>query len=142
MLSLIQARGLTKWRGPRRVLDGLDLDVRQGEVLTILGPNGAGKSTLIGILAGLIRPDAGTVRLFGEDLGRLLPQVYARLGIALQLHGLSPRLTVRETVRFFYVSTEAVARLTSSSNVSNSPKNSTSKHAGFQRERSTVFRWP
>lgn len=63
----IEIRNLTKNFGAVRALDGLDLTVREGEVHGFLGPNGAGKSTTIRILLGLVKADAGTVRLLGAD---------------------------------------------------------------------------
>ena len=63
----IDVRGLTKDFGAVRALDGLDLEVRHGEVHGFLGPNGAGKSTTIRILLGLVRANTGTVRLLGGD---------------------------------------------------------------------------
>jgi ABC-2 type transport system ATP-binding protein len=65
--TVIEARGLVKDFGRTRALDGLDLSVAPGEVHGFLGPNGAGKSTTLRILLGLIRPTAGTVRVFGID---------------------------------------------------------------------------
>lgn len=63
----IEVHGLTKDFGSVRALDGLDLTVTEGEVHGFLGPNGAGKSTTIRVLLGLVRADAGTVRLLGGD---------------------------------------------------------------------------
>lgn len=65
--NTIEIRGLVKSFGAARALDGLDLSVAQGEVHGFLGPNGAGKSTTIRTLLGLVRADAGTVRLLGGD---------------------------------------------------------------------------
>ena len=62
----LRIKGLRKWYGDTRALDGLDLDARSGEILGIAGPNGAGKSTLIKILAGEARTDAGEIRLDGR----------------------------------------------------------------------------
>jgi ABC-2 type transport system ATP-binding protein len=61
--------GLTRRYGAILANDGIDLEVRSGEVFGLLGPNGAGKSTLVRQLVGLLTPDAGSVRLFGVDLG-------------------------------------------------------------------------
>src|SRR3954447_25509975 len=61
----IRITGLTRRFGPVTAVDALDLTVRRGEVVALLGPNGAGKSTTIDMLLGLLRPDAGTVELFG-----------------------------------------------------------------------------
>ncbi|MGW1344491.1 ATP-binding cassette domain-containing protein [Kribbella sp. NPDC002412] len=67
MTSAIAVTGLVKTFGPTRALDGLDLEVTTGEVHGFLGPNGSGKTTTIRILLGLLRADAGTVRLLGGD---------------------------------------------------------------------------
>ena len=65
--SVVRIEGLVKQFGSFRALDGLDLDVRRGEVHGFLGPNGAGKSTTIRILLGLMRHDGGTIMLYGRD---------------------------------------------------------------------------
>jgi heme exporter protein A len=64
---LLEARGLERSYGRVRILRGVDLSLDPGEVLTIIGPNGAGKTTLLRLLAGLIRPHAGTVRILGHS---------------------------------------------------------------------------
>jgi ABC-2 type transport system ATP-binding protein len=64
----IEAEGLVKVFGTNRAVDGVDLRVRQGAVYGVLGPNGAGKTTTISMLATLLRPDAGTARIFGHDI--------------------------------------------------------------------------
>src|SRR5207245_10759431 len=65
----LAASAVTAAYGPRLALRGCDLSFRGGEILAIVGPNGAGKSTLLRVLAGLLRPRAGTVTLDGEDIG-------------------------------------------------------------------------
>jgi ABC-2 type transport system ATP-binding protein len=75
----IAVSGLVKSFGRTRALDGLDLTVRQGEVHGFLGPNGAGKSTTIRVLLGLLRADAGTVRLLGGDPWRDATRLHRRL---------------------------------------------------------------
>ncbi len=75
-------------------LDGVDLDVRGGELLALLGPNGAGKSTAIGLLLGLIEPDAGEVELFGQPPHAL--DARRRVGVMLQSAGMPDTLKVRE----------------------------------------------
>ncbi|HNN48199.1 MAG TPA: ATP-binding cassette domain-containing protein, partial [Marmoricola sp.] len=65
--EVIRADGLVKKFGRFRALDGLDLEVRRGEVHGFLGPNGAGKSTTIRVLLGLMRADGGSVSLLGGD---------------------------------------------------------------------------
>jgi ABC-2 type transport system ATP-binding protein len=77
----IQATGLVKSYDGVRVLDGVDLSVPVGSVLALLGPNGAGKTTMVRILATLLRPDAGTARVAGFDIGHDRHRV--RRGISL-----------------------------------------------------------
>jgi ABC-2 type transport system ATP-binding protein len=64
---LAELSGVTKRFGKITALDGLDLQVRPGELLAVLGPNGAGKSTAISLLLGLQQPDTGSARLFGRS---------------------------------------------------------------------------
>jgi ABC-2 type transport system ATP-binding protein len=73
--EIVRIEGLVKQFGRFRALDGLDLDVRRGEVHGFLGPNGAGKSTTIRILLGLMRCDGGRIELFGRDPWREGTQV-------------------------------------------------------------------
>jgi ABC-2 type transport system ATP-binding protein len=79
MTEAIRADGLVKTFGHTRALDGLDLEVRAGEVHGFLGPNGAGKTTTIRILLGLLRADAGTARLLGGDPWREATALHRRL---------------------------------------------------------------
>ena len=80
--------------GAVKALDGVDLDVRPGELLALLGPNGAGKSTAIGLLLGLAEPDAGQVELFGQSPHAL--DARRRVGVMLQSAGMPDTLKVRE----------------------------------------------
>jgi polyether ionophore transport system ATP-binding protein len=79
METAISISGLVKTFGPTRALDGLDLEVRTGEVHGFLGPNGAGKTTTIRVLLGLLRADAGTSRLLGGDPWRDAVALHRRL---------------------------------------------------------------
>jgi ABC-2 type transport system ATP-binding protein len=90
-------RGVSKRYGRVLALDGVDLDVRRGELLALLGPNGAGKSTAIGLLLGLQRADAGRVELFGRDPQRI--EARRHIGIMLQSANLPPTLRVGELLR-------------------------------------------
>ena len=71
MAKVIDIRGLHKSFGSTHALDGLDLEVRRGEVHGFLGPNGAGKSTTIRVLLGLLRADGGTARLSAATRGAM-----------------------------------------------------------------------
>ncbi|WP_432155928.1 MULTISPECIES: ABC transporter ATP-binding protein [unclassified Streptomyces] len=79
MTTAIAVSGLHKAFGATRALDGLDLDVRAGEVHGFLGPNGAGKSTAIRVLLGLLRADAGTARVLGGDPWRDAVELHRRI---------------------------------------------------------------
>jgi ABC-2 type transport system ATP-binding protein len=67
-LPAVQTSGLVKTFGTTRAVDGVELQVPIGSVYGVLGPNGAGKTTVIRILATLLRPEAGTARVFGHDV--------------------------------------------------------------------------
>jgi branched-chain amino acid transport system ATP-binding protein len=86
--------------GGLRALAGVSLQVAVGERLVILGPNGAGKTTLFNLVTGLLRPTAGRIRLFDEDVTALAPYRRARLGLGrtFQITTLFPRLTVLDNV--------------------------------------------
>ena len=99
MTDAIVARlaAVAKRYGPPTALDGVDLAVRRGELLALLGPNGAGKSTSIGLLLGLIRPDAGRAELFELDPQRI--EARRRIGVMLQSSNLPLTLRVGELLR-------------------------------------------
>ena len=86
--------------GESHVLHGVSFALGEGRVLALLGRNGAGKTTCMNSVIGFLPPRKGTVRLFGEALARLAPDVISRRGIALVPQGrrVFPRLTVRENL--------------------------------------------
>ena len=98
--ALLEVRGLTRTFGAVRANDALDLGVHAGELHAVIGPNGAGKSTLIGQLAGEIRPDAGSIRFDGRELGPMPIDQRARLGLArsFQVTSVFPGFTALENV--------------------------------------------
>ena len=96
MDNAIRVRGLTKRFGPSVALDGLDLDVRRGEVFGFVGPNGPGKTTTIRMLLDLLRPTAGEVRVLGLDPRRDGVAVRRRVGYLPGDLNLPPRVTGRE----------------------------------------------
>jgi branched-chain amino acid transport system ATP-binding protein len=99
-MSALAVTGLTHDFGGLRALDGVTLDVADGERRVILGPNGAGKTTLFNLVTGLLRPTTGRVRLLGHDVTRLSSHRRARLGLGrtFQITTLFPRLTVLDSV--------------------------------------------
>jgi ABC-2 type transport system ATP-binding protein len=99
--SAIQVSGVRRAYGAVQALDGVDLTVRQGELLALLGPNGAGKTTLVEILEGHRIADAGEVRVLGHDPAKRERAFLERIGIVLQETGLDPNITVREAVALY-----------------------------------------
>jgi ABC-2 type transport system ATP-binding protein len=98
----VRVRGLRKsYDGVVQALDGVDLDVRRGEVLAVLGPNGAGKTTLVEILEGHRTADGGEVAVLGHDPARRERAFRARVGIVLQEEGIDRTLTAREAVDLY-----------------------------------------
>lgn len=79
-MTVIQISGLTKWYGDRRGVEGVSLSVAEGSLFGFLGPNGAGKTTTIRVLLGLLRPGAGSARVFGLDCWRRSAQIKAEVG--------------------------------------------------------------
>ncbi len=94
----LSIQGLVKNFGATRALDGLDLEVRTGEVHGFLGPNGSGKSTTIRVLLGLLRADAGTVRLLGGDPWHDAATLHRRLAYVPGEVNLWPNLTGGEVI--------------------------------------------
>jgi ABC-2 type transport system ATP-binding protein len=90
---IVEISGLVKTFGATRALDGLDLEVTPGEVHGFLGPNGAGKSTTIRVLLGMLRKDAGEVRLFGGDPWSDAATLHRRLAYVPGEVNLWPNLT-------------------------------------------------
>ena len=97
----IVAEGLRREFGGIPVLAGVDLTVDAGELVVLLGANGAGKTTLLRVLATLLRPSGGTLRIFGEDASRRPPAARARVGHVGHESACYPDLTGRENLRVY-----------------------------------------
>ncbi len=99
-MSKLEARALTKVYGGRKVVSGVDLEIRPGEVVGLLGPNGAGKTTTFYMIVGLIRPDDGRIFLDAEEITRDPMYVRARKGINYlpQEPSVFRKLTVKENI--------------------------------------------
>jgi ABC-2 type transport system ATP-binding protein len=101
MTALLEATGLVKRFGQTVALDGFDLTVAAGEIAGLVGHNGAGKSTFARITAGLLNPDAGTIRVAGMDASKAAARVRPILGLAPQELALYPTATARENLFAF-----------------------------------------
>lgn len=99
--SVIRAEDLVKTFGPVRALDNLTLNVAEGEVHGYLGPNGAGKSVTMRVLLGLLRPDSGSVQLFGKDPWKHAVELHKRLAYVPGDVELWPNLTGGEIIDMF-----------------------------------------
>ncbi|CUJ42931.1 ABC transporter ATP-binding protein [Achromobacter xylosoxidans] len=100
--DLVTLAGVSKHYGAQRAIDGLDLQLREGECVALAGHNGAGKSTLIKLVLGLIRPTHGRVTLFGEDAhSRAAARLRDRIGYLPETVALHPSLTGVETLAFY-----------------------------------------
>jgi phospholipid/cholesterol/gamma-HCH transport system ATP-binding protein len=104
MTSKISLRGVTKSFGPKKVLQGIDLDVAQGESMVVIGGSGSGKSVLLKCILGLMRPDAGSIRIDGEETVALTDggraDVMRKFGMLFQGGALFDSLRVWENVAF------------------------------------------
>jgi ABC-type Fe3+/spermidine/putrescine transport system ATPase subunit len=95
----VELVGVTKRFGGVAAVDGIDLDVRPGEFLSLLGPSGCGKTTTLRLIAGFERPDEGEVRIGGRDVSRVPP--YRRdVNTVFQSYALFPHLTVEDNVAY------------------------------------------
>ena len=99
-MKLLEIKGLTAGYGAGPVLKGLDIDVEEGEIVTLLGSNGAGKSTTLRCISGLVDHVAGDILLGGQSIMGLKPEAIVRLGISHVPEGrrVFPGLTVRENI--------------------------------------------
>jgi branched-chain amino acid transport system ATP-binding protein len=98
---LLQTKGVSKYFGGLKAVDGVDFSIEQGQLKSIIGPNGAGKTTFFNLVSGLYRPTHGQVFFQGEDVSRAPMNRRSQLGITktYQITSIFPRLTVFENVR-------------------------------------------
>jgi branched-chain amino acid transport system ATP-binding protein len=98
---ILATRDLGLHIGGAQILSGVELEVREGELVGIIGPNGAGKTTLFNLLSGVMRPTSGRIELAGEDVTAKPPFARARAGLGrtFQISSVFPLLSVRENVR-------------------------------------------
>lgn len=98
--SVIEVAKLTHQFGDRMILDGIDLEIQCGEIYGLLGPNGAGKSTAIRAISGFLRPDSGSIRLFGNDMVRYPARSRDTIGVVSEDVGLFEAVSAHEFLCF------------------------------------------
>jgi putative spermidine/putrescine transport system ATP-binding protein len=97
--TALRLRGLRKSFGGALAVDGVDLEVRRGEFLTLLGPSGSGKTTTLRMIAGFMAPSGGSIEIDGQDMTRVPP--YRRdVGMVFQNYALFPHMTAAQNVAF------------------------------------------
>lgn len=96
---LLEVSGLSHWYSKRQALKGLTFGLGRGQIMGLLGPNGAGKTTCLRVLAGLLAPDRGQVRLLGEELTDAPPRLRRRIGFLPEHPPLYPEMRVHEQLR-------------------------------------------
>jgi len=101
MQNALEVSGLRKKYGQVNALDGVDFEVRSGEIFGLLGPNGAGKTTTVECLLGLRRPDAGELSILGMKHPQDSAAIKTRIGAQLQTTAMYPNLKVRELLQLF-----------------------------------------
>lgn len=97
----IEVKGVTRRFGKNLVLRGIDLGVREGEFLSIFGPNGAGKTTLIKVLATILKPSAGSIRIAGLDFRDSSVKIRHKIGLVGHQTFLYDELTAYENLKFY-----------------------------------------
>lgn len=104
MESIVQIRNLHFTRGARKIFNGISLDIRAGQVTAFMGPSGTGKTTLLKLIGGQLKPEKGTVQVFGEDIHHVdqntLYTVRKQMGMLFQSGALLTDLNVFENVAF------------------------------------------
>ncbi len=98
---LLETRDLARTFGPLRAVDGLNLEVRAGEMVGLVGPDGAGKTTAIRLLVGALQPSGGLIRIAGYELPSQVEKAHEQMGYLAQRFSLYGDLTVRENLDFF-----------------------------------------
>ena len=147
MSRAVDLRGVSKSYGDTLAVRELDLTVQQGEIVALIGPSGCGKSTLLRLVAGLERPDAGTVTVGDRVVAGQgwVPPERRRVGLVFQEHALFPHLTSATTSASASTASparEQDARVARSSTSSTSLTSSTATRTSSPAASSSAWRWP
>ncbi len=135
MSSIVQVEGLVKRYRDVRAVDGIDLEVREGEIFGVLGANGAGKTTAVECIQGLRTPDEGTIRLCGLDPTRQREQLRRLVGSQLQDSALPDRIRVREAMHLFSIDRVPSADLLEAWGLADKQRTPYARLSGGQQQR-------
>jgi len=100
-VTTIRITNLVKQFGDINAVDGVTLDIREGELFSLLGPNGAGKTTILNILTGILKPTKGTVIIGGYNVSSNLEEIKTKIGVCPQQAAVFNFLSARENIEFF-----------------------------------------
>jgi len=139
----IEARGLVKDFGDNRAVDGVDLSIPSGCIYALLGPNGAGKTTIINMLNTLLKPDAGTAKVFGHDVVRETQIVRQLISVTGQSAAVDERLSASENLTIFALllglsrseASKRAAELLEEFGLADAAKRTLEKYSGGMRRR-------
>ena len=98
-MNVLTIQGLSKAFGGQKIIDNLNMTVPEGSVFGFIGQNGAGKTTTMKMLVNLVRPTAGTIRLFGENKAHARRSLYYRIGSIIEAPAFYENLTAEENLR-------------------------------------------
>jgi ABC-2 type transport system ATP-binding protein len=99
--AALEVKDLRVSYGPKRAVDGVTLEIREGEIFGLLGPNGAGKTTTLSAIEGLLRPDSGSILVGSLDIRTQPLAAKAQMGVQLQSTGFHQALAIQEIVRLY-----------------------------------------
>lgn len=135
MSFIVEVEGLVKRYGDVSAVDGIDLEVREGEIFGVLGANGAGKTTAVECIQGLRSPDDGTIRVCGLDPTRQREQLRRLVGSQLQESALPDRIRVREAIHLFSIDRTPTADLLETWGLADRQRTPYGRLSGGQQQR-------
>ena len=137
--DLIEIRNVHKAFKNVKAVNGINMNIQQGEYVGLLGPNGAGKTTLIEMIEGLQFPDSGEIKIQGKDWKNNDTELHNLIGLSLQETKFMDKLTVDETLKlfasFYHLNEERTDEVLTLVNLESKRKTATSKLSGGQRQR-------
>lgn len=144
MKNIIQTRQLKMLFQNREVLKGIDLTVKQGEIVGLIGPSGVGKTTLINILTGQLLPTSGEAFVFGTDTKQLGDKEYSQMGMVFDVPGLFERLSCEQNLSIFAdiygIDKKCISIVLEKVNLAESAKNKVSRLSKGMRQRLIIAR--